>query len=80
MLNDEDKKDVIEIKSQYTLEEIKSKLSVIYVEKNVDFSMDNQNEEAEIEETPATTFSLDDDEVAGFVSPLQEALRRTVHN
>ena len=80
MLNDEDKKDVIENKSQYTLEEIKSKLSVIYVEKNVDFSMDNQNEEAEIEETPATTFSLDDDEVAGFVSPLQEALRRTVHN
>ena len=79
MLNDEDKKDVIENKSQYTLEEIKSKLSVIYVEKNVDFSMDNQNEEAEIEESPATTFSLDDD-VAGFVSPLQEALRRTVHN
>ena len=78
MLDDADKQDVIENKSNYTLEEIKSKLSVIYVEKNVDFSQDSQEEAVEAE-SAATTFSLDEN-VAGYISPLQEALRRTVQN
>ena len=83
MLSDEDKAEVIEHKSEYTLDEIKSKLAVIYVEKNVDFStldgkpeLDVQVEESE-EEDPAMTFSLDS-EPAGFVDPLQAALRRTL--
>lgn len=83
MLSDEDKHDVIEHKSEYSLDEIKSKLAVIYVEKNVDFStLDGKPEfEAQVEESeeedPITTFSLDS-EPAGFVSPLQAALRRTL--
>lgn len=81
MLSDEDKADVIEHKSEYSLDEIKSKLAIAYVEKNVDFStVDGKSEfetqEAE-EEDPITTFSLDS-EPAGFVSPLQAALRRTL--
>lgn len=83
MLSDEDKAEVIEHKSEYSLDEIKSKLAVIYVEKNVDFStldgkpeFEAQTEESE-EEDPAMTFSLDS-EPAGFVDPLQAALRRTL--
>lgn len=56
MLSDEDKKDVIEHKSEYTLEEIESKLSVICVRNKVSFSL---NEESS-EEKPVTTFNLND--------------------
>lgn len=85
MLSDEDKADVIEHKSEYSLEEIESKLAVIYVKKNVDFDSltgkaeDDINFEAEPakEEDPSLTFSLDD-EVAGFVPSMVQALRKTV--
>ncbi len=82
MLSEEDKREVMEHKSEFTLDEIKSKLAVIYVEKNVDFSTLDGQPEVEMqekveEENPITTFSLDE-EPAGFVSPLQEALRRTL--
>lgn len=43
MLSDEDKKDVIEHKTEYTLDEIKAKLSVICYEKKVNFSSDNSD-------------------------------------
>lgn len=44
MLSDEDKADVIKNKSNYTLEEIESKLSVICVRKKVKFDLaDNDN-------------------------------------
>ena len=83
MLSDEDKAEIIEHKSEYSLDEIKSKLAVIYVEKNVDFStldgkpeFEVQAEESE-EEDPKMNFSLDS-EPAGFVDPLQAALRRTL--
>lgn len=85
MLSDEDKAEVIEHKSEYSLDEIKSKLAVIYVEKNVDFSTLDGKPEPEFseqeseEEDPITTFSLDS-EPAGFVSPLQAALRSTLNN
>ena len=39
MLSDEDKAEVIAHKSEFSLEEIKAKLAVIYVEKNVNFDM-----------------------------------------
>ena len=82
MLSEEDKREIMEHKSEFTLDEIKSKLAVIYVEKNVDFSTLDGQPEVEVqekveEEDPITTFSLDE-EPAGFVSPLQEALRRTL--
>ena len=79
MLSDEDKKEVIEHKTEYTLDEIKSKLAVIYVEKNVNFDAisENTSEEAPVEEDPSLTFSLDDTEVAGYVPSFIEALRHT---
>ena len=51
MLSDEDKKDIIENKEKYTLDEIKAKLAVICFEKKVNFNSetsektDNQQNE-----------------------------------
>lgn len=58
-LSDEDKKEVVENKSKYTVEEIESKLSVICVRNKVNFNLDNSDKtDIKIEETPVTTFSL----------------------
>ncbi len=38
MLSEEDKKDVIEHKSEYSLDEIKSKLAVLCFDKKVDYT------------------------------------------
>ena len=54
MLSDEDKKEVIENKSKYSLDDIEAKLSVICVRKKVTF----ENHGAETEQAPATTFNL----------------------
>ena len=58
-LSDEDKKEVVENKSKYTVEEIESKLSVICVRNKVNFNLDNNDKtDIKIEEAPVTTFSL----------------------
>lgn len=57
MLSDEDKADVIAHKSEYSLEDIESKLALIYVQKNVNFDIDSAEEE--VEEMPVTSFSLE---------------------
>lgn len=72
MLSDEEKADVIEHKSEYTLDEIESKLAVIYVNKNVIFSIDEENEGRE--DDPSTTFSLE--ESVESVPAIVEALRK----
>lgn len=78
-LSEEDVKEVKEHKSDYSLEEIKSKLAVIYVEKGVQFTAQAEEEVEEAEDEDAiTTFSLDG-EITGPMSALQEALRNTVH-
>ena len=62
MLSDEDKKDVIENKAKYSLEEIKSKLAIICFDKKVNFDLDNnsKNEETvEEKDKAAVTFSLE---------------------
>lgn len=51
MLSDEDKKDVIANKAQYTLDDIKAKLSIICVDKRVDFSLGRTSEETVIKAT-----------------------------
>lgn len=82
MLSDEDKKEIIEHKSEYTLDEIKSKLAVLYVEKNVDFSSltgEASEPVAEPEEEPITSFSLDTP-VTGFAPSFLSALRETAKN
>ena len=61
MLSDEDKKDVVENKTKYSLDEIEAKLSVICVRKRVNFDLDNSSKEEEtIEENSVTTYSLED--------------------
>lgn len=60
MLSDEDKKDVIENKSKYSLDDIESKLSVICVRKKVNFDLDdNSKSDNTVEDKPVTTFNLD---------------------
>lgn len=61
MLSDEDKKDVVENKSKYSLEEIEAKLSVICFRKKVSFeSNSNENVEQKNEQVSnsVTTYSL----------------------
>lgn len=73
MLSDEDKAEVISNKSNYTLEEIEAKLSVICVRKKVNFSTE-ENAEAKGEQ-PATTFTI---ESTGASEPAYiSALKRT---
>ena len=63
MLSEEDKKDVIENKVKYTLEEIKAKLAVICYEKKVNFNSDNDDEiDNNIEQNEVTTFNFDGSE------------------
>lgn len=61
MLSDEDKKDVIDNKSNYTLDEIESKLSVICRRKKVNFDLEKTAENdnnVETEAEPPVTFNL----------------------
>lgn len=57
MLSDEDKKEIVENKANYTLEEIESKLSVICVRKRVTFNLDTEDKKDEIKES--LTYTLD---------------------
>ena len=60
MLSDEDKKEVVENKSKFSLDEIEAKLSVICVRKKVSFDLDDNSESKEsVKENVITTFSLD---------------------
>ena len=70
MLSDEDKAEIIADKDKFTLSEIESKLALLYVQKNVNF-----DEEEEIDSTPLTTFSLDDETVAEDADQILSALR-----
>lgn len=81
MLSREDKAEIVAHKGEYSLDEIDAKLAQVYVHKNVDFSTVDGKVEADFsfeepQEEVSTTFSLDND-VAGFVPPIVEALRQT---
>ena len=56
MLSDEDKKDVIDNKSKYSLDDIEAKLSVICVRKKVNFDLESK--ETKVEESAPITFNL----------------------
>lgn len=60
MLSDEDKKDVIENKSKYSLDDIEAKLSVICVRNKVSFAQDTEDKE----EQSATIFNLNSTEAS----------------
>ena len=82
MLSDEDKKDVIEHKAEYSLEDIKSKLAVICFEKKVNFNLDTSsgNEELNVEaedDSPVTTFNVkatEDSTVPEWVRAVESAM------
>jgi hypothetical protein len=57
MLSDEDKKEVIENKSKYTLDDIEKELSVICVRKKVNFNLEEEKEE--VNETAPTIFNIE---------------------
>ena len=84
MLSDEDKKDVIEHKAEYSLEDIKSKLAVICFEKKVNFNLDtsSENEELNVEaedDSPVTTFNVkatEDSTVPEWVRAVESAMNR----
>ena len=65
MLSDEDKKDVIENKTKYSLEQIESKLAVICFKKKVNFNLEETSENKDNKketDNPVTTFNVDNRE------------------
>lgn len=77
MLSDEDKKEVIENKSNYTLDEIEAKLSVICVRKKVNFNLDENNEENE--KAPLIYNANDtEDSLPAWLKAVEE--RRNINN
>ena len=62
MLSNEDKKDVIENKTKYTLDEIKSKLAVICFEKKVNFNLEDSSEKDNVQKKVVTTFNVESKE------------------
>lgn len=79
MLSDEDKKDVIENKTKYSLDEIESKLSVICVRKKVSFDLNDEEKENKSEEEVATTFNLhsvETDNVPAWLKAVEDVRNR----
>ena len=74
MLNDEDKKDVVDNIDKYSLDEIEAKLSVICVRNKVSFSLDNETEEPK----QGFTFNLNtavensNEEIPEWIKAVQE--------
>jgi len=62
MLSDEDKADVIKNKTQYSLDDIEAKLSVICCRKKVSFDLEEKDSKEDITDV-ATTFNLNNHEV-----------------
>ena len=58
MLDDADKKDVIDNKANYSLDEIEAKLSVICVRKKVNFNLDSDAEEKKVEKEDPLMYNL----------------------
>ena len=73
MLSDEDKKDVLTNKADYSLDEIEAKLAVICVRNKVSFDRTEEMGCDKGEVTPAITFNLDD--VVDTTPPIVQVLR-----
>lgn len=77
MLSDEDKKEVIENKEKYSLEDIEAKLSIICVRKKVNFDLEDtskNDKEIEEEKEAVTTYALETQEssVPAWISALRK--------
>lgn len=73
MLSNEDKKDVMENKEKYSLDEIEAKLSVICFRKKINFA--SEKEEPEGEPAAPVTYSLDDatEDVPAWLNSIRDA-------
>lgn len=73
MLSNEDKKDVMENKEKYSLDEIEAKLSVICFRKKINFS--SEKEESEGEPAAPVTYSLEDatEDVPAWLNSIRDA-------
>lgn len=81
MLSDEARKEISEHKTEYTINEIEAKLALAFVKENVDFNeVDGKKADAEKQEEPITTFSLDAAVDTTLVSPVLQALRDAKNN
>ena len=76
MLSEDDIKEVVEKKSEYTLDEIEAKLAVIAVRKKINFSLDET--ESKENNEGITTFNLsgEDENVPAWI----KAVRKTAQN
>ena len=78
MLSDEDKAEVVANLANYSLDEIKAKLAIIYVEQNVDFNkVDEQSKDSS---SPTLSFSLEEETNDEVLTELQRALRNAKNN
>lgn len=80
MLSDEDKKDVIENKSKYSLEDIEAKLSIICVRKRVNFDLESSNNYNKAD--AAITFNLnsaDDNNLPAWLKAV-ESTKNAINN
>ena len=73
MLSNEDKKDVMENKEKYSLDEIEAKLSVICFRKKINFA--SEKEEPEGEPAAPVTYSLEDatEDVPAWLNSIRDA-------
>lgn len=73
MLSNEDKKDVMENKEKYSLDEIEAKLSVICFRKKINFA--SEKEEPEGEPAVPVTYSLEDatEDVPAWLNSIRDA-------
>lgn len=74
MLTDEDKVDVINNKTNYSLDEIEAKLSVICVRKKVNFDLDETSKDKENDvQSDVTTYTLnEEDSTPAWISELRK--------
>ena len=78
MLSEEDKKDVIENKSNYTLEEIKSKLAVICFDKKVNFNLNSSDKNEEKIENVTTYDIKDTDSTPDWIKAVEAAMKSEI--
>jgi len=73
MLSDEDKQDVIQNKSKYTLDEIKAKLSVICFDKKINFNLsETEKDEAEKDVTVYNLNNNKNDSLPDWIKAVKE--------
>ena len=76
MLSDEDKQDVIENKSKYSLDDIEAKLSVLCFRKKVNFNLETESKEVD---APIMTYNLNEtvsDNMPAWLKAVESTIKR----